>query len=64
MVRQVSSGQTPDIMEVKDEVTKIKRMVTELYNTSVIPKGEVMIVVPNIHVEGIWAIPKLVVEET
>lgn len=32
MMQQLGSGQTPDIMEVKKKVAKIKKMVNKLYD--------------------------------
>lgn len=54
---------TPDIIGVKSEVTKINKMVAELYDRPVIPKLEVITVMPDIFIDNIWAIPDPV-EET
>lgn len=48
MIRQLGSGQIPDIAEVISEVAKIKKMADELYNRSIIPKPMVIAVDPEI----------------
>lgn len=54
--------QIPDISEVKSKVQEIKKMIVKLYDRSIIPKPIVTDVVPEVYVENIWEIPKLVEE--
>lgn len=62
MNRQLGSGQTSNIIDVKAEVAKIKWMVANLYNRPVIPELVVTKGVPEVHVDNIWAIQDLVEE--
>lgn len=58
----MGSSQTPDITKVKSKVDEIKKMVVELYDRPIISEPVVAIVVPNVHVDNIWAIQVLVEE--
>ncbi|KAF3667788.1 hypothetical protein FXO37_09839 [Capsicum annuum] len=61
---KIRGGQTLDITEVKTEMDETKWMVHELYNSSVILKHMIKIVVPTIYVSNIWVIPEPRVVET
>lgn len=46
----------PDIANIKDEVPKLKRILSELYNRLVVSEPMIEIVVPTVPIDNIWAI--------
>lgn len=61
MTRSLSSSQTLYIMNVKDEVVEIKRIVIELYDRPVMSNLKVTTVMLDVHIDNICAISELVV---
>lgn len=53
MTRQLGNSQIPNIVEVKIEVAKIKKMVNELYKRPFIPSTMIIEIEPKIEVENI-----------
>lgn len=60
----MGSSQTPNIIKVKAEVDEINRIVDELFTRLVTPEFKVTTVMPKVHVDNIWSIPKSVVVDT
>lgn len=56
MIRQMGSVQNLNIVEVKEEVAEIKKMVNELYDWPFILVPVITEVEPKIHVVNIWDI--------
>lgn len=47
----------PDIIEVKSKVPKFKRIVSKLYDRSMVPKLVIEMVMTTVHISNIWVIP-------
>lgn len=65
ITRQLGTGQSPNIGDVRAEIAKIKKMITQLYERPIIAELVMETVIPPVEVPNIWEDPTAVpVEET
>lgn len=55
--RQLRSGQTSEVADIKFELAEIKKIVSKLYEIPVVVEPIVQIVIPTVYVPNIWADP-------
>lgn len=56
MICQLENRQIPDIIEVIAEVSKIRKLVDELYDRLFVPASMVIEIESEIEVEKVWSI--------